>query len=509
VPSWLAATHLKRIGCFEWALDRYRSLKIDDERFLRAQSSWAMSAYQAADYQRAELRFVDLINRYKAIGPEPDFDRAMAMDHLAQVYLHQSRSEAAEPLLLDALAIFERDGSSPSDTAVCLSLLARLRYTSGRYREVEQLQRRVIASHEAINDEMNLAKELDHLGATLAMRAQSEQRPDLAAEAVTHGERAFAIFEKYLPADHYSLLGCKQNLGKFKVMSASIGKMFPTGGEPSDDTEPTVPERHQFAITQLLGQSERLCKAHDYDGALGLARDARRSAIRNFGNQSPLAANAAAQMVGVLRRHCSYLLGEPTGTLSPAESFVMQMRAHTRRGIVEDELTLAPDIEPRQRAAIEGLLQQAFAIVGELLASASSDLGKQHFAHFLRSEDFCSDVLEILHYARWLRVIENKAAARVAFEIMQLHGDSGAAQALAMSVRQAGESPQRPKDTPRAYSRFWSSLGLFLPFVDLQADKVWKPKADQIFLRNYMRVHIILGWILVPLVLAALTGLIK
>src|SRR5438552_6801796 len=69
--------------------------------------------------------------------------------------------------------------------------------------------------------------------------------------------------------------------------------------------------------------------------------------------------------------------------------------------------------------------------------------------------------------------------------------------------------PQKPDDAPRVYSRFWYSLGLFLPFVDLQADKVWKPKADQTFLRNYMRVHILLGWILVPLVLAALTGLIK
>ena len=33
--------------------------------------------------------------------------------------------------------------------------------------------------------------------------------------------------------------------------------------------------------------------------------------------------------------------------------------------------------------------------------------------------------------------------------------------------------PQKPDDTPRVYSRFWYSLGLFLPFVDLQADKVF------------------------------------
>jgi len=69
--------------------------------------------------------------------------------------------------------------------------------------------------------------------------------------------------------------------------------------------------------------------------------------------------------------------------------------------------------------------------------------------------------------------------------------------------------PQKPEDTPRVYSRFWYSLNLFLPVVDLQAGKAWKPKANQTFLRNYMRVHILLGWILVPLVLAALTGLIK
>jgi uncharacterized protein YjbI with pentapeptide repeats len=68
---------------------------------------------------------------------------------------------------------------------------------------------------------------------------------------------------------------------------------------------------------------------------------------------------------------------------------------------------------------------------------------------------------------------------------------------------------QKPEDARRVYSRFWYSLNLFLPVVDLQAGKVWKPKADQTFLRNYMRVHILLGWILVPLVLAAITGLIK
>jgi hypothetical protein len=68
---------------------------------------------------------------------------------------------------------------------------------------------------------------------------------------------------------------------------------------------------------------------------------------------------------------------------------------------------------------------------------------------------------------------------------------------------------QETQTTPRTYNRFWYSLGLFLPVVNFESDKVWKPKSDQTFLRNYMRVHMLLGWILIPILLAALTGLIK
>jgi hypothetical protein len=69
--------------------------------------------------------------------------------------------------------------------------------------------------------------------------------------------------------------------------------------------------------------------------------------------------------------------------------------------------------------------------------------------------------------------------------------------------------PVKLEDAKRVYNPFWYSLGLFLPFVDLQADKIWKPRNKHRFLRHYMRIHILLGWILIPIVLAALSGLIK
>jgi hypothetical protein len=68
---------------------------------------------------------------------------------------------------------------------------------------------------------------------------------------------------------------------------------------------------------------------------------------------------------------------------------------------------------------------------------------------------------------------------------------------------------EKPEDKRRQYNRFWYSLGLFLPVVDLKTSELWGPKRRYRFLRNYVRVHILLGWVLVPTFLAAITGLIK
>ena len=73
------------------------------------------------------------------------------------------------------------------------------------------------------------------------------------------------------------------------------------------------------------------------------------------------------------------------------------------------------------------------------------------------------------------------------------------------------ERQKKPEEgePKRFYYAFWYSLGLFLPVVNLQTTELWKPKAECNFLRHYMRVHILLGWIFIPIVVAAITGLIK
>ncbi len=68
---------------------------------------------------------------------------------------------------------------------------------------------------------------------------------------------------------------------------------------------------------------------------------------------------------------------------------------------------------------------------------------------------------------------------------------------------------QDPKDEGKRYNPLWYSLDLFLPFINLQAAGVWMPRQDSRLRRNYARVHTILGWDLIPIGLAAVTGIIK
>jgi hypothetical protein len=64
-------------------------------------------------------------------------------------------------------------------------------------------------------------------------------------------------------------------------------------------------------------------------------------------------------------------------------------------------------------------------------------------------------------------------------------------------------------DKPSTFSGAWYSLELFLPIVDLGVAKEWRPKSESGWRVAYARVHQMAGWILVPVALAATTGVVK
>jgi hypothetical protein len=63
------------------------------------------------------------------------------------------------------------------------------------------------------------------------------------------------------------------------------------------------------------------------------------------------------------------------------------------------------------------------------------------------------------------------------------------------------------KGPERGFSPFWYSLDAFFPVVDLDARTVWIPKAR--WRRTYLRIQTLIGWVLIPIALAALGGIIK
>ncbi len=60
---------------------------------------------------------------------------------------------------------------------------------------------------------------------------------------------------------------------------------------------------------------------------------------------------------------------------------------------------------------------------------------------------------------------------------------------------------------PPEFSAAWYSLEMFLPIVDLGMAKAWRPSTR--LLQTYARVHQIAGWVLVPVTLAAITGVAR
>jgi hypothetical protein len=59
------------------------------------------------------------------------------------------------------------------------------------------------------------------------------------------------------------------------------------------------------------------------------------------------------------------------------------------------------------------------------------------------------------------------------------------------------------------YSPFWYSIDLFLPLIKLQDSDMWKPRDELWFVRFWSRLHTILGWALIPIALAAWTGMLE
>jgi hypothetical protein len=61
----------------------------------------------------------------------------------------------------------------------------------------------------------------------------------------------------------------------------------------------------------------------------------------------------------------------------------------------------------------------------------------------------------------------------------------------------------------RRYNPIWYSLDVFAPIIDLESAKVWSPRSGEWFKWFWLRAQRILGWLLVPIAVAAFTGFLR
>ena len=448
-----------------WSIRRYRAFDVNDERQIRALSLSAMAAYHAADYGQAEQEFRALIEDLRDRGAAFSVMRAKEQDHLAQVLARQARYEEAEALLLDSLAILE---SASEEVAVgtCLGMLASVYFNSNRFREAEAFRRRSLKIHEEIfgEDSAYVAMDLDHIAMALAMRAQVENRRDLAEEAVECGERAERMFSITLPPSHRSVHGARLNLNKYREIHASLGAMYPNRDYSPGTLPSSVPEAHTDTLRSIVEKALDTAMRHDYASAEKLIDGAVDTAMERFGKQSRIAIDAVSAKIGILRRHCSGLLGEPTGLLLPSEHVQMQLRAHARRGLVEDGTEPIEARGDKEFAEACTKIEQGLAASIELLSTLIAEIGvRDYVGDEWIGRDCASDILELAHYARKAGIVAHDTACAIAFAVMQINGPRGTAEAVARALGASTLSPthtlQREyRDLALKYGAYKNSL---------------------------------------------------
>ena len=69
--------------------------------------------------------------------------------------------------------------------------------------------------------------------------------------------------------------------------------------------------------------------------------------------------------------------------------------------------------------------------------------------------------------------------------------------------------PQQSEAGSHRYSAFLYSLDVFAPIIDLKAKSRWVPKSHKGAIWVYFVIHTIAGLLLVPIGLAAVTGILK
>ncbi len=78
-----------------------------------------------------------------------------------------------------------------------------------------------------------------------------------------------------------------------------------------------------------------------------------------------------------------------------------------------------------------------------------------------------------------------------------------------LMFRPSRMEPQKAEHRTRTYSPFWYSVDVYLPIIKLNDAEIWKPKEQYVLSHIWRRIHTVLGWALIPIAIAAWTGMLS
>jgi hypothetical protein len=389
------------------------------------------------------VRALDLLRRKHALviqrfGEQSVFAATSGVD-LGEALLGCGEYEEAGELLRWSAARYRELDTNDERAIRAMSAAAMAAYQAADYGSAEAQFKALIADLRSRGEdfEQRRAEEQDHLAQVLIRQQRYHEAEPLLVDTLSVFERA-------------------------------IGVMFPGGGDGDEPEQaarhakPLLPKEHPQAIQQLIDAAFSAAMRQEYSRARATIKDATAAAVMAFGDGSPMARQVRATHIQVLRRHCSFLLGEPTGQLSPLQFMNMQMRAHMRRGQADGDDTPL-DVPVGVRVEVCQLLEEALQIIDGFITEAVDQDGARKVGaggSMSASGAHVGDVLEVIHYARLFGVLSPADACDKASVVMQLNTWQSAAKAFASAVDRDGWTPEASakRDEHRALTLKYEAL---------------------------------------------------
>ncbi len=188
-------------------------------------------------------------------------DQAMVLETIGRVRLHQGRLDDAEQALSSVVREHETSGAEPEHLSRALAAMAELRFAQGRWQEAETQGRRALSlRRQAGPDHPELAESLNDLGAILEAQGRSEEALQFYSEALELRRRLLGP-EDPATANSLGNLGALVfHQGRLDEAELHLRSAVATLEKAYGPAHPTVTE-HRTNLAEVLRQNAKVDEA--------------------------------------------------------------------------------------------------------------------------------------------------------------------------------------------------------------------------------------------------------